>query len=151
MGTLRGAGAATVGRELTAELLRAAPDGMVLWLPSEWGPGVPSSGDADVRLNSVPGIPGKFYLENVVIRRAIRRGEIDRLFSAGDTGPLHCSVPHLLLVQQAFLAYPPSEWRVRDSRLRLRMMTMAAYFRLGMRTVAHYTVQTETMRHRLAE
>jgi glycosyltransferase involved in cell wall biosynthesis len=151
MGTLRGAGTVAVGRSLADALMRESAEPLHFWLPRGWGlERLAKESDVVLEERVATGFQSKLLLENIAIRRAIRAGRIDRLFSVGDTSLPFCAVPHLLMVQQAFLAYPASEWGTDDERLRRKMKLMNAYFRLGMPTVTRYTVQTETMKIRLA-
>jgi glycosyltransferase involved in cell wall biosynthesis len=152
MGTLRGAGAVAVGRPLATELVRASGGALRFWVPDAWARLNTGAGVA-VHVEAVPavGFRSKLHLENVVIRRAVRRGEIDALFSVGDTSMPACSVPHLLLVQNAYLAYAESEWGCPDAALRRKMVIANMYFRLGLPTVTRLAVQTRTMKARLTE
>lgn len=150
MGTLRGAGSSTVGLRLVDALLER-DDGheYTAWLPAE----TPTPTHPRLRVRRMrPGIIGKFVGENVDIRRELRRGGYDALFSLGDTSLPAPGVPHLLFVQQAYVAYRPEEWGFRPpASMRARMALMTAYFRAGMPTVSLFTVQTETMRRHLCE
>jgi glycosyltransferase involved in cell wall biosynthesis len=93
----------------------------------------------------------KLVLEAFEIPRTLRKWGADRLFSLGDTSVPRCEVPHLLFVQQAYLAYAPEEWGFQvPRRLRVRMALMAGYFRAGLPGVSAFLVQTEDMRQRLA-
>jgi glycosyltransferase involved in cell wall biosynthesis len=152
MGTLRGAGTVAVGRSMAAALMRESAEPMHFWLPRDWGlEALAAETGTVLEERSATGVQNKLLLENIAIRRAIRAGRIDRLFSVGDTSLPCCAVPHLLMVQQAYLAYPANEWGTDDERLRRKMTLMNAYFRLGMATVTRYTVQTATMKIRLSE
>jgi glycosyltransferase involved in cell wall biosynthesis len=152
MGTLRGAGAVAVGQPLAAQLMNVTGGGVHFWLPESWN--IPAGGERSpvaVEARPARGMASKLYLENVAIRRAIRRGSIAALFSVGDTSLPACGVPHLLMVQNAYLAYHPGEWWSADRRLVQKMTLVNMYFRLGLPTVSRFAVQTQTMKARLAE
>ena len=74
------------------------------------------------------------------------------MLSLSDTSAPCLGIPHALFVQQAFLAYPPSEW---DFTLpwpfRAKMAIMAAYFRIGMPSISRFIVQTQHMKQALCE
>lgn|GEM_PF-3246685 len=152
LGTLRGWGSGVVGRSLLNALLQRSGDyEFVIWVPQEWrvdsSAGRRELGD-NVRLRETRGgLLNKLVLENVEIRRALRRDNIDCLFSTGDTSLVACSRPHLLLVQQAYLAYPQSSWRFPVSpAFRRKMHLMSAYLRAALPTVSRVTVQSQHMK-----
>ncbi len=151
MATLRGAGSSAVGKGVLKHLCELAPEHEFLaWTPDNWDleelPG-------NCRHFAVaPGIGNKFATENLRIRQTLRREKVDALFSLGDTGPPFVSIPHVLLVQQAYLAYRPSEWGFQPPpAFRAKMKLAAYYFRLGLSGVTAFTVQTEDMKARLCE
>lgn len=151
MATLRGAGSSAVGKGVLEHLCKLAPEHQFLaWTPDDWELHEPAT---NCRIFSVPpGIGNKFATENLSIRQALRREKVDALFSLGDTGPPFVSIPHLLLVQQAYLAYRPNEWGFQPPpAFRAKMKLAAYYFRLGLRGVTAITVQTEDMKSRLCE
>jgi glycosyltransferase involved in cell wall biosynthesis len=77
---------------------------------------------------------------------------VDGIFSLGDTGLPYAPVPQLLLVQQAYLAYAPSEWGFSPPpAFRAKMGLLTSYFRLGLDTVEHFTVQSNSMKAHLCE
>jgi len=152
MATLRGLGSASVGRHVLSELdVQGAAHAFEAWVPAEW-PGDIETGLVRSRLHRVQaGLGAKFFVENRTIRGAIRRGEVERLFSLGDTSLPWPGLPHLLLVQQAYLAYEPEDWGFQAPLVsRAKMAAMAAYFRAGLAGATRLTVQTEDMKARLA-
>lgn len=140
-----------MGRNIFKHLVDGATDHeFTSWVPdaSEWLTLGTSPGWRVHRIAA--GVRSKFWTENVSIRRELSRGDYDALFSLGDTSLPACPVPHLLLVQQAYLAYTGDSWGFEPSRaFRAKMRLMAAYFRAGMPTVSHFTVQTQSMKTRL--
>lgn len=152
MGTLRGAGSAVVGRGVLDALLRSGTrHELVAWLPSSWDWEPPSPLDVSFKAFRVrEGLGSKVVTENVAIRRAIRTKGIDVLFSLGDTSLPWPGVPHLLLVQQAYLAYPPESWDFElPPAFRAKMALAALYFRACKPGVSLFTVQSEPMKTHL--
>ncbi|MGM0574761.1 MAG: glycosyltransferase [Myxococcota bacterium] len=152
MGTLRGRGSAVVGQNLLRELVAAAPgDDFLAWIPEEW-PGVARDSPRVTLRTTRPGLPRKLLDENLHMRLGVARWGADVLFSVGDTSLVGCRRPHVLMVQQAHLAYPPEAWGFAPPRGFARKMDlMAAYLRAGLRSVDRITVQSEHMRAAFAE
>ncbi|MEZ4223849.1 MAG: glycosyltransferase [Polyangiaceae bacterium] len=151
-GTLRGAGSRAVGSALVRELSRLeTPHRFIAFVPGEWP--LESSVVAKMMvLKTRPGLARKFALENLVLPRALRAARCDALLSLGDTSSLSPQRPHLLFVQQAFLAYRERDWGFSPRpRMRARMRMMAAYFQAGLPRVDRIVVQTEDMRLHLSE
>lgn len=150
LSTLRGLGSAQVGQQTLNRLSRLDPNlELHAWIPSQWGWTEDALGKSGTVHLCNSGMLQKGITENVQIRRAISAQGIDKLFSMGDTSLIASPVPHLLLVQQAFLAYPPSEWGFSPSpRWRAKLRLMTAYFRLGLPSVTRFTVQTHAMKSR---
>ena len=152
MGTLRGWGSGLVGRNLLKALVELPGDQeFVFWVPEEWQldrAALPKH----VRLrNTQGGTINKLLLENVEIRRALRRDRLDCLFSTGDTSLVGCRRPHLLLVQQAYLAYPADRWDFpMTPAFRSKMMLMGAYLRATLPTVSRVAVQSQHMKEAFA-
>ena len=147
--TLRGQGSSKVGMGVLDGLLTSGTQlKCVAWIPMDWQ----FDARLGLQLNHCKlGLAAKLYMENVKITRAAKTGEIDRLFSLTDTSVLSSPVPHLLMIQQAYLAYPESLWpRGARSAFRARMALMHAYFSAGKRTISMFTVQTVSMKNRLA-
>lgn len=150
LGTLRGKGSAVVGRSVLRAMAAAGRDhDLLAWVPAEWE--LPDLGPRIALRTTAPGIGEKLRFENLTLRRALKRWGADALFSLGDTSLPACPVPHLLMVQQAYLAYDPSAFDFPMSRgFRLRFRLMSAYLRACLPTVRHVTVQTEHMRQAFA-
>lgn len=146
-GSLRGAGSATVGRRLIEALAQRTDCEPTVWCPREWRLDLPG-----VRSHpTLPGLGHKFVVENWAIPRQIRRSRFDALLSLTDTSSLFPPAPHVLFVQQAFLAYLPSDLPFSPPRrFRAKMLAMSSYFAAGMRGVDRFVVQTQDMRSRLA-
>jgi glycosyltransferase involved in cell wall biosynthesis len=145
MGTLRGAGSARLGQRLLRGLCATRPPAvrhLCVWTPPDWAD-LPARG-LDARRVMRPGALGKLWGENLSLRWGLRSA--DALVSFGDTSLIGCPLPHVLLVQQAFLvsdlgALPfalPLRWR-------LKMEAMAAYLRLGAPSVSAFVVQSPWM------
>ena len=117
------------------------------WIPETWE----LSSILRTRLYPTrPGIFSKFITENIKIRSACFSSHLDCLFSLTDTSIPSCPVPHLLLVQQAYLAYSSNYWPSLPSRFLNKIKLMQSYFEFCKKTVSAFTVQTESMRHHLA-
>lgn len=143
--TLRGQGSSLVGRGILEALGEArSVRGDIAWVPQEWGGRLGST----IRTRtSKAGWAQKFITENWEIRRATMSKRIDALFSMGDTGTPRPGVPHLLLVQTAFLARKISDLEFPVSKQRrLQMRLMDWYFATGIGGVSKLTVQTEFMK-----
>jgi glycosyltransferase involved in cell wall biosynthesis len=121
------------------------------WLPDAWS--AEDLVDLPTRLTArrcAPGMQSKFRTENFVIRRALGEEAFDRLFSTGDTSTIRPGIPHMLLVQQAYLAYPQSAFDFpMPLKFRLKLWAMGAYFRSGMPAVSLFTVQSNSMAQQL--
>ena len=152
-GTLRGKGSAVVGIGLLDGLISVGESHeFVSWIPRSW-PKAEAESSARVSVQRVNlGFVSKFAVENVSMRRALAGMGIDCLLSGGDTSLLSCPVPHVLLVQQAFLACSEEDLDFpRSWRFRLREALMSTYFKAGLKGVDQFVVQTEFMRRRLCE
>lgn len=156
MGTLRGHGSAAVGRGTLTAIATQAPDSPILaWVPREWRDRDPTftvnlPTNVEIRLTE-SGVARKLVDENVMIRRALSRWGAQVLFSLGDTSLPACPVPHVLLVQQAHLAYTPEERGFPSPPvLAARWRLMELYLRACLPTVTHMTVQTQDMKDRMA-
>jgi len=151
MGTLRGLGSASVGQNILLELARQGEaHAFEAWIPEEW-PDAAVAGLERTQAHRVrAGVRAKFVDENLRIRRSIRRGQADRLFSLGDTSLPLPGLPHLLMVQQAYLAYERGDWGFRPpAPARAKMRLMATYFRAGLTGATRLTVQTQDMKAHL--
>ncbi|MFN2489702.1 MAG: glycosyltransferase [Actinomycetota bacterium] len=144
-------GSGFVGRNVFQQLARAGQPPLEALVPEGWNLETPDT--LRVRLYPVkPGVAHKFLRENVLLRRAIRRNmKGTRLFSLTDTSMLLCPVPHLLLVQQAYLAHA---WHTLGLTLapliRQRFKLMELHFRLGLPSVTKLTVQSDLMKNRIS-
>lgn len=148
-GTLRGAGSSNVGRALIAALQRKDEHQFVTWVPKEWS--LPRSPLTRTHVTS-SGIRSKFSLELAELPMRIRRGEWEVLLSLGDTSSPRVAVPHVLFVQQAYLAYSASAWGFRPNpSFGAKMHIMSAYFRMGLSNVQRFVVQTQDMRAKLID
>ena len=147
--TLRGQGSSSVGMGvLNAFITFSNQHEYKAWLPAGWQ----FNAKSGVQLNYCePSLIAKLYTEHVGIMRAAKKGEIDRLFSLTDTSVPGCPVPHLLMIQQAYLTYPEKMWpRGARPAFLARMALMHAYFTAGKRSISMFTVQTVSMKNRLA-
>ena len=152
-GTLRGFGSGVVGRAIL-EALRKVPevDALMALVPSEWPEGWPPSArdgaEAPLTLHTLrPGFRHKLLGENLTLRRRLISWRADALLSLTDTSLLLCPVPHVLMVQQGFVAYAPERLGfdlAPEVARRFRMM--AAYLKLGLSHVDRVSVQTEHMK-----
>lgn len=150
---VRGNGSTIVGQNILEQMLRLDPTLEVeLWAPQQWSSEFFARLPAErTTLHRVaPGTLSKFATENARIRAALRKRRPDAIFSLGDTSLVAAPAPHLLLVQNAYLAR-----RLRDlpprlpAAFRAKIALMHAYFRLGRAGVTRFTVQTEHMKRDL--
>lgn len=146
--TLRGQGSSKVGMGfLDGVMSTGSGHEYQAWIPKSW----PATSARAQLQRCESGLAAKLYVENVRIRRAARTGEIERLFSLTDTSIPRCPIPHLLMVQQPYLAYPTSMWpRDASPGFLARMAFMHTYFAAGKRSIGTFTVQTESMKIRMA-
>jgi hypothetical protein len=134
----RGYGSRAVAQLVLKSLAEAANGAHALeaWGPRSWGwTGVAGRHP----LHVVPdGWRGKAFAELLWIPARIRRERHARLLSLADTSTPRCRVPHVLLVQQAYLAYQPSELDFELSpRARAKFMALSVYFQAGLAGVDH--------------
>ena len=152
MFTLRGAGSASVGRALVRHLDTRGVD-LQLWLPAQ----VPLSGLHPAERHDVHQVPqgtaSKLIWENSLIPWRARSWGASALVSLGDTGSLvPGKLPHLLFVQQAYLAYSLDALAFSLPRsFSAKLSLMSLYFRHGIGRVAHFIVQTQHMKEALSE
>src|SRR5690554_6054171 len=148
MANLRGQGSRQVGQGIHTGLLAAGVDIAHCWIPEVW-PDLPDFRGNVSRVRS--GLLPKLLADNVSVRAHLRRLDAACLFSLGDTGTIAPPVPHLLLVQQAFLAYTSEDLDFPlTAAFRAKLTLMSKYFQAGLPGVTHFTVQTEDMKRRLA-
>ena len=138
-----------IGRNIISGLLAVTADHQFyVWTADAE---CPSSLNRAVIRRVTVGPVGKIPFENVVIPRTLQKIQADVLFSLGDTASIRPRVPHLLLVQQAYLAYAPQQLDFQIPwPLRMKLAVMQKYFEAGLRNVTMLVVQTEFMRARLA-
>src|SRR5690554_4162945 len=148
---LRGFGSRKVGQGvLRAWSQQEFDDQLTAWVPDSWQWSDRELGSQHLIRRVSAGMPAKFVADNYSIRRNLDDIDADVLFSLGDTSLIASKVPHLLLVQQAYLAYAPEAWGyIPNNKFRAKMALMAAYFRAGRSTVSRFTVQSHAMKSRL--
>ena len=152
-GTLRGFGSGVVGRAI-AESLRKLEgvDALLVLLPSEWPDTWPPEPEGQalspLTLHRLPsGFASKFIGENLTLRRLLKSWRADALLSLTDTSMIACPLPHVLMVQQAFLAYAPDRLGFSlPVSVKRRFQAMSAYMRLGLGGVERVSVQSEHMK-----
>jgi len=143
-------GSGAVSRNVLTALAATGEEDIVAMVPKSWD--LPAMNRRVALMPVASGSTHKVIAETMSFRRAFPTHGVDRLFSLSDTSMPFCPVPHLLLVQQAYLTYRPSEWGFQTTRRwALRFRAMDAYFRLGLRSVTLFAVQTHTMKARLAD
>lgn len=157
-GTLRGAGSSLVGQQVLAHLVRDNPgDSFIAWVPPDWTltanwMGATSPGANVAIKHGRQGVCGKLASELYDIPTTCRREGAVTLFSMGDTGAPRPGLPHLLMVQQAFLAAPSDQFDFSmDANFSCKVRAMAAYFALGRPGITRFTVQTQFMKRWLAQ
>ena len=152
-GTLRGFGSGVVGRAILNALRRVeGVDALIVLVPSAWPSSWP---EADTSAPLAPmevytldaGMKAKLLGENLTLRRIIKGERVDALLSLTDTSLIACPVPHVLMVQQGFLAYAKGRLGFKlPPGVQRRFQLMSAYLRLGLRGVDRVSVQTEHMK-----
>jgi glycosyltransferase involved in cell wall biosynthesis len=146
-----------VGRNVLTHMAQQAPQHQFLaWIPGEWqeqhGLGAGGLGEHVSFEFTKAGMIQKLWTENVAIRRRLSQWKADALFSLGDTSLPACSVPHLLLVHQAHLAYAPKDWGFEaTAAVSRRYWLMEKYLRTALPSVTQITVQTEDMKARMGQ
>jgi glycosyltransferase involved in cell wall biosynthesis len=149
-GNAAGLGSRRVAIRSLGALLEVAPDdSFEVWGPRE----LDARGDfrGDLRIHPTEGLWRKSVAELLGIPLTLRLRPADCLFSLGDTSTPAAPLPHLLLVQQAFLAYETSLLDFPLSPLfqqKLRLMEL--YFKATLRTTELITVQSEHMKECLS-
>ena len=157
-GTLRGFGSGIVGRAILDGLRHVeGVEELLALIPSEWPDEWPTAGGdsqgAPLTLHRLPaGLRAKFVGENITLRRLLKRFKADVLLSLTDTSLLACPVPHVLMVQQAFVAYGANrlDFALPKATTR-RFKAMGLYLRLGLPKVDLVSVQTEHMKDAFCE
>lgn len=154
MGTLRGHGSSTVGRALLAEFAQEHDDKQFhVWIPQEWKNENSRTIGSTLKIETFKkGTVGKFFGENFTIRRTLVRNEFSVLFSLCDTSLVCAPIPHLLMIQQPYLAYGPEHRQFSMSKsFALKILLMEKYLHAVLETVSMITVQTCSMKKRLSE
>lgn len=150
LSTLRGHGSSRIGQGVLKGLQHVGGHHrFVAWIPESWR--LENSGDIPLH-RCKGGIAAKFYTEQIHIRHACQSGNVKHLLSFTDTSIVACPVPHVLMIQNSFLAYPTSEWPTQCTfQFRARMTAINALFALTKPTVKFFSVQTESMKERLSK
>lgn len=149
-GTLRGEGSSHVGRQLIQSLSATpASSDLLAWVPAEWDLKVTSSGRCEL-IGTRPGMARKLALECVEIPLRLARWKAEALLSLGDTSAVRPRVPHVLFVQQSYLAYPGPLRFPLPPGFRAKLRLMSSYFAAGLAGVSQFVVQSETMARWLA-
>ncbi len=152
-GTLRGAGSRAVGHATVTALVGLGHQ-LLTWTPETWPPLSLPDHDSTSELRVMrlgAGMRRKLKLEAHTLRREAARFGAQALLSLTDTSCPAPGLPHVLMVQQAYLAYPSAALSFpQPLRFRAKMGLMAAYFRAGLAGVSRFVVQTNDMREQLA-
>lgn len=146
-GTLRGLGTTIVGKAiLNAIPIVDAEHTYVVWVPEEWSYASPAP-ERMVIETTQGGMFQKLKWEAHTLRQRIAQHRVERLFSLTDTTLPRCPIPHLLLLQNPYYAYPiaslPFEM---PPAFRARLAVQDAWLRACLSTVDTLTVQTQHMR-----
>ena len=152
-GTLRGFGSGIVGRAIL-EALRGSDrvTALLALVPTEWPdawpPAQDDAGGVPLTVHRLaPGLRAKLLGENLTLRRHLKSWRADALLSLTDTSLVGCPVPHVLMVQQAFVAYAPKRLGFAlPTPITRRFDAMGLYLRLGLPRVDRVSVQTEHMK-----
>ncbi|MGB0590571.1 MAG: glycosyltransferase [Myxococcota bacterium] len=152
-GTLRGFGSGIVGRAILDGLRHAeGVDALLALVPTEWPDEAltqaPDAQGTSLTIHRLaPGFRAKLLGENLTLRRLLKAWKADALLSLTDTSLIGCPVPHVLMVQQAFVAYPPERITFAlPTHTRRRFKAMSLYMRLGLRDVDLVSVQSAHMK-----
>ena len=153
MSNLRSLGTAVVGKNILAHMSSELPNiEFHAWIPLTWRNMEEEIGTNISLHYCKPGMINKLLVDNLQVRSQISLGCFDRLFSVGDTSFPFCHVPQLLMIHSPYLAYPPSEWDFNlTSQLKIKYAILKKYLCLGLPSVSAITVQTVTMKNRIAE
>lgn len=146
--SLRSHGSRQVGKEIVRALARTQGVETVLaWVPQAW------RGDMDPVLGAVPhrvvpdGPAGRACAEWFHLARDVEKTRATVFLSLVNAGARGVDVPQLVLVHQAFVAYPEEEWDFPLSALdRARLAVLMKLVSDGMESTASWTVQSEAMR-----
>ena len=142
-----------MGREVLSALARLDRiEALLVLAPTEW-PAHWYEGSTALEIHGLqPGVRAKFVGENITLRRLLSRWGADALLSLTDTSLVGCPVPHVLMVQQGFMAYEPGDLNFTlPRRVGLHFRAMAAYLRRGLPSVDRVTVQTAHMKQAFCE
>lgn len=94
----------------------------------------------------------RLYFDNIRVPALARAFHADVVFSMGNTGPLRLrGCRHVLMLRQAYLAYPVSALRRRGLPPSLRFRLMRWHFRHVLRGVDLLVTQTRTMANLVRE
>lgn len=149
--SLRSFGSRLVGQGLLSALPRAG-DGhdFVAWVPSDWG-WPRGRTDARLEVRVVPGgAMGRARDEILRLPWEIRDFRADVLLSLVNSAVPRLGVPQVVLVQQAYLAYPEQEWGFSAPPMELAGHRLRAlWFRWTMRDRCLWVTQTESMKRAL--
>ena len=151
--TLHGYGSGNVGRNIILELGPAANNHEITALvPKKWEGIVPPPANSVFKYVGSPGVVSKFWIENVLMRTRFSLSDYDMLLSLGDTSLPFCNIPHILLIQQAFITYDLRELDFpMPASFRWKIILMKKYFSLVKPSVDVFTVQSEVMKQKLHE
>jgi glycosyltransferase involved in cell wall biosynthesis len=145
-GNTDGFGARSVALSVLESLVTLAPhDTFEVWGPPE------ITSRSNLMLHRSSGIARKAVTELLAMPYAFWHRPPDCLFSLGDTSTPVARVPHLLLLQQALLAYEQSAMDFPMTvafRCKLRLMEL--YFKATLRNASMIVVQSSEMKSRLS-
>lgn len=148
-GMLRGLGSAYVGQFLIDHIAAQPDTEITAWVSSAWDSWAPSSTAATTQ-SVQPALWRKLVLDQITLRRELRAGSWDALLTLGDTGTVIKDFPHVLFVQQLYLAVNLRELEFSVPKsLRRRFVALQKYFSLCMGSVSSFVVQTNYMKEQL--
>ena len=141
---LRGQGTSQVGKLLLDGFSSYPQHQFHIYAPKNW------TRYPDMHWKSArPSLLNKLITDNIKVPLASQN--LDAIFTLGDTGSIFPFAPHLLMVQQPFLAKDPKQLDFKISKkFKLKLDLIHQYFKAGLRRVNHITVQTHFMKEHLS-
>ena len=150
MSNLRGSGSSSIGKSILSELSGGSFSqyNYEIWIPDNWDFNLTSRFNLNIH-SCKSGFINKLFVDNIYTR--IKNDKIKCIFSFGDTGQMFSKNPHILMVQQAYLAYKYEELDFEISlKFRSKLKLMELYFKNILPTIKYIIVQNEDMKMRIS-
>lgn len=149
--SLRSHGSRFVGLELVKALAKTADVSRVdAWVPSSWSRGE-LQGSEILNVYPVrPGAMGRAALELWKLDREVRRANADAFISLVNAAAPSVQMPQLVLIHQALLAYPESEWDFQVPPLmRGQLAILSKLIERSLDAQVIWSVQSQSMKRAL--